>query len=188
MRTALRRDIEKRRRKFRLEFLEGRELLSVAQPAAQRETIHAAAVTTPASIPVIMGHLVGFPASAGTFFQPPPGFSSFSGHGSASPIGFVTFGNNHVQTRTGTNAAGTTYSLTNGSALLGTKKNETIFIVYTGTAVSPTRGHIRFNLSGTITGGNGRFDGVTGTFAAAGSVSSGREFLTFVLTPKYPTL
>jgi len=188
MRTALTRDKNKRRQTFRLEFLEGRELLSVAQPAALRELIQAARVATPAPITAIMGRAVGFPASAGEFFQPNPGYVSYSGHGSAQPLGYVNFGINHLQTKTAINASGTTFSLSNGSALLGTKKNETIFIAYTGTAVSPTRGIPRFNLAGTITGGTGRFAGATGTFSAAGTFSGGRTHVTFVLAPKFPTV
>ena len=184
MKSALRRDGKRRRPAFQTEFLEARELLSVAKPAALTETIHAAAV--PAKFQMIKGRVGGTPASAGLFFQAPAGFTSYSGHGTASPLGFITYGNSQLQTLSSTTATSRTFAITFGSATIGTRKNETFFISYTGTAVAARSGKTTFTLTGVITGGTGRFSGVTGTFSATGSVAGVKTVTSFVLVPKYP--
>src|SRR4051794_41551648 len=103
MRSALTRRKKSRNRAFHLECLEGRELLSVA---GHRIVIAGHVVPqAPPLITIMHGHVVGMPAQAGTYVrvQTPPTFS-FSGHGTASPVGYVNFGGQHFQTPT--NVAG----------------------------------------------------------------------------------
>jgi len=181
MRTAQTRNNRNGRRAFRLETLEGRELLSVARPLGLVAEVAKTSLVHPA---LIKGRVVGFQAPAGQYYQVPPGYASFSGHGSATALGYVNLGSQHVATPT--NAAGTLFDLTNGSAIVTSQPGEQIFVAYTGAATVPNRAKSTFTLQGTITGGTGRFDGVTGTFTASGTVRQGHLSVNFVLTPIYP--
>lgn len=195
MRTAQGRVNGRRRRTFRLECLEGRELLSVARPAALVAHVAHAAGPVAQTVHVtprivlqpsfVMGHVVGLPATAGEFYTPPPAFTSYSGHGRSSPLGVIVFGNQHVAIP---NAAGTALTLTKGTALItAAPLGEFIDVGYTGTATILPSGRAVFTLKGTITGGTGRFDGATGTFSATGvATKAGRLTLDFQLSPKYP--
>src|SRR4051812_8885631 len=125
MRTASER--AKVRRNVCLEFLEDRNLLSLFSPKSL-----AGVVAPPAQITTIVGHLQGLPATAGLYTpthprtiifptanQPKtlisPGFHSYSGHGSARPVGNVLFSMQQVETTTG---GGTGVSITLGSGQL----------------------------------------------------------------------
>lgn len=183
MRTAETRNNRSGRRTFRLETLEGRELLSVARPLGLVAEVAKMSLVQPA---VIKGRVVGFQATAGQYYQTPPGYTSYSGHGSANALGYVNLGSQHIATPT--DATGTLFSLTNGSGIVTSQPGEQIFVAYTGAATAPNRAKSTFTLQGTITGGTDRFDGVTGTFTASGTVRQGRLSVTFVLTPIYPTV
>jgi hypothetical protein len=190
MRTALTRYKNKWRRTFRLETLERRALLSVAKAPAihatsQTHTSHVAALVAALPVTLIQGHVVLIRGTSGQFVQVPPGVSSFGGHGNAAPLGFVTFGNNEVETPTG--QANPSLIITHGTALLNTQRGESILLAYTGTGQSAGRGKNLITLNGTVTGGTGRFSGITGTFAATGTAQVGRVSLNFQIRPTYPT-
>src|SRR4051794_29732462 len=90
MKTALTRVNRKRSREFRLEGLEGRRLLShVSVPRLHAEIAHAA-VSAP--ITKITGRVNLTKAEAGPYFKVAPAFTSYGGHGHASPLGLVFVG------------------------------------------------------------------------------------------------
>jgi hypothetical protein len=163
---------------FQLECLEGRELLSAVKPAG----IHAEVVATP--ITTIVGHVVLIRGSSGLFSQVPPGVTSYGGHGTASPVRFVTLGLQQVEKLTG--KATPTVNFTQGTGLFATGRGEQIRLSYTGTGQAVSHDTVSVTLTGTITSGTGRFDGITGTFTATGNIRGARLGLTIVLTPKYP--
>lgn len=187
MSSAQRRPKNKQTRAFRLEFLEGRELLSLAQPVAIN-TVHV--LRTPplpgGHVATVTGKAVGFQATSGEYFTVRPGFQSFSAHG-ASNVGYVNTGGNLVLTPTSVNAV--TYKITSGNGVFNLgPRGDWIYVQYVGNATAPLRGPSTFSLQGLVTGGTGRFDGITGTMTATGSVRAGHLSLSFTITPKYPTI
>ena len=183
MKSALTREKTRRRPTFCLETLEGRTLLSTAmhRPAA----IVAEATRphiTPAPIHFLKGHVVGFLAEAGTYVRPGAGITSYAGHGTARPIGAINWGTQHVQIAT--NTAGTAYTMIDGTGFLWTNQGEQINFTYTG-AATVSHGVTRFNLTGTITGGTGRFTAATGPLSAAGTIRGPHLSIDFTMTPSY---
>jgi hypothetical protein len=176
----------KARRGFRLEWLEGRELLSVARPlGVAADLARSAQANTP--ITTITGRVQGHMASNGFYTGTPAGYQSFSGHGRATPVGTVYLG---VKQREALNTATSPEALTilYASGELMTLRGERIDLFYTGSGSAPARGSGTYTVQGRVTSGTGRFDGVSGTFSATGTVShSGRFALNFTMNLVYPT-
>jgi hypothetical protein len=165
------------RRDVRLEYLEDRNLLSVIKPHGIAAEVVRASATT---ITSIVGRVVGSPAPYGLLAAARPGDVAYSSHGTAAPVGFVYMGFEHVQTVDATNPA--ILHLTNGSAVLTTIKGDQITIAYTGTDMLPASGPSTFTLTGKVTGGTGRFNAVTGDFAATGTFAAGKFHANISLT------
>ena len=177
MRTASER--AKVRRNFRLEFLEDRNLLSsIFSPQGL-----AGEVSTPKPIYSITGHVQGLPATAGLYTATLPGKHSYSGHGSARPVGNVLFSAQQVET-----TSGTALTITGGSAQMYDYKGNELFITYTGTGTNPKHGPATVSLTGTVTGGTRRFLHETGTFFASGTLvhATGRLNLGFTVVFNQP--
>lgn len=185
MSTALRRDAaRKRRRELHLESLEGRALLSrVMYPPLLAAEVRRAANAAPPT--TIRGHVVGHQGVAGPYFQVAPAYTAYSGHGNATPLGAVYFGNQQLLTPVGT-TSNSPLLILNGSGLLQTSRGEWINYTYKGTGTTDARGTTRFTIEGPITGGTGRFNLVSGAIAATGTVRGDRITLNFTIVPKYP--
>jgi hypothetical protein len=170
------------RRGLRLEFLEDRKLLSLVKPSGVAAEV---VVTTPANIPTISGQVGGSLASAGLYIPTQPGYTSFSGHGHATPVGGILFSMQQMQTSVTTSPL----TITKGTALLVTQsKAHKIDISYSGTGVAKHRGVFALSLTGTVTGGTDGFTGAGGTFTATGTLNAhnGRFNLKFTLALTYP--
>jgi hypothetical protein len=182
---------------FRLECLEGRDLLSVvgglAKPAHSHPQPHGgisaevyrtvfAGPSTP--LTTVTGRVSGTAATDGLFGGTPLGYSSFSGHGSARPLGDVLFGTAFLATRSTTTA--NALDISNGlGQFITLHGGNQLKVIFTGTAKAGTAGREQVTLQGTVASGNGRFDGATGTFAAFGTFTpgpSGRFALNFTVT------
>lgn len=180
------------RRSFRLECLEDRHLLSVS--AARHPAIviplQPTLAPTQTVIPLIHGKLQGTQASNGELYGTPIGYLSFSGNGSAKPVGLVYFGTKLVRTPNVTVGKATpTFSVSNGTAVLTMYKGDQISIAYTGSGQAPKRKAGTVQLVGTVTGGTGRFNGVSGTFFATGTIKgNGHLALSFTTALIYHTL
>ncbi len=170
MSTASRR--AKDRRSLRLEFLEDRKLLSTATPHGI-----AAEVAKTKTITSFSGHIQGGPASSGLYMTTSPGYHSFSGVGSSRAVGNLLFSAQEM-----INISGSTASITNGRALFTTYKGDNLFVSFTGTGTIATHRPTRFTLTGTVTGGNGRFHDETGTFAATGTLIPANDKLALAFT------
>jgi hypothetical protein len=169
------------RRSLRLEYLEDRNLLSVLKsPGIAAEVLKASA----APITSITGLVVGSQASAGLYAAARPGDTSYSGHGTATPVGFVYIGLEQKEAVDPTNAA--TLDITKGQGLLTTFKGDQITFAYTGTGQIHTHGRTNVLLNGTVTGGTGRFNAVTGTFTAVASFRAGKFNASFSLSLVHP--
>jgi hypothetical protein len=172
----------KDRRSLRLEFLEDRKLLSLVKPSSVAAEL---VVTTPANIPTISGRIGMSLASAGLYIRTQPGFTSFSGHGHATPVGGILFSLQQIQTSLSTSPL----TITNGTALLITEsKGNKIDLSYSGTGQAIHRGVFAVSLTGTVTGGTDGFTGAGGTFTATGTLNAhtGRFNLKFNLALTYP--
>ena len=179
MHTSSSRSRQTARQIFRLEALEDRALLSVASthfhtpqsPAAQ---IQATAVNRTALAPVtaISGTAIGQIAPNGVYSQAPAGYRSYSGHGTARPIG-----PNLIGFQFSPAAGGTSTTISNGSLLLTTSANGNQVVVgFTGTETT-TRGRgSKAVLTGTVAGGTGQFNNATGTFSATAQFSGNGRF------------
>src|SRR5262249_20597033 len=134
----------------------------------------------------ITGRVVLINGSAGLYFQVPPGYTSSGGHGTAVPLGDVKFGMQQLIVPTGkTNPS---LQVANGAALLITHQGEQIALVFDGRGQPSGHGKPVYPLTGVVTSGTGRFDGVPGTYAATATAVGARVFLNFTVTLKYPTL
>jgi hypothetical protein len=181
MKSALSHQQRKTRRTFRLEALEGRQLLSVASARAIAAEVASAA--TP--ITAITGRIQGQTAPSPLYFKKPAIFNGFSGHAYTKQVGYIEFGGMDVPG--GTITTGNTVSITLGSGLFTDKRGEKIYVSYSGTETLSTPTSGTFTVTGNITSGTGRFNGITGAFAASGSVKGGRITFDFTLVPTYPT-
>jgi hypothetical protein len=159
-----------------LDSLERREMLSVVKPAAI-----VAAATSSQAVTTITGHIVGFPATAGVYVRTL--LASYSGHGHATPLGYVNWGSQ--QLNSATNAAGTAFSITKGTGLVSDAAGAQVFFKYTGDATIVGK-ITSFNLMGTITSGTGPFANAGGTMSAFGTLRNGHLSLTFTLKPTFP--
>lgn len=104
----------------------------------------------------------------------PPGFISYSGHGSANAkVGGFLFGN---MQRVITNPANpSSVTIADGRAMLITDaRGDHININYTGTGTVVRGGRTTFTLTGTVVNGTGWFNAAQGTFTATGTVSGHR--------------
>lgn len=175
----------KERRVFGMEGLEGRSLLSVVAPASLHAEVRRAGPLPQVSI--IQGRIQGEQASDGLMTGTPAGRSSYSGHGSARPVGDVYFGTQHTLTRTPTSARTSSLALTGGAAVLTTINGDRIDFLYDGTGAGRLNGPSTVHFQGTVSGGTGRFEGVRGTFQANATVqASGRFALNFTTFLNYP--
>src|SRR5262245_33577256 len=113
------------RRSFRLECLEGRDLLSAVAPAAvhQAGQVSAERVLTPGP-PAKVSHVrvvvSGLVAGDGLYAPVPVGYKSYSGHGTAGVFGSVLFGTSFKVTPGATASSPST--LSNGNALITTTR------------------------------------------------------------------
>ena len=172
----------KDRRSLRLEFLEDRNLLSVVTPKGiTAEVVRAEA--TP--VTTITGHLQGLPATAGLYTPTLPGRHSYSGHGTARPLGNALFSAQEVET-----TSGSTVSITHGSAQLYDYKGDELFVVYTGTGRTARHKPTAISLTGSVTSGTHRFLNETGTFSATGNLNpaSGRLVLNYTVVLSHPSV
>ena len=174
-----------RRRVFRLEGLEDRNLLSHLSPTAE---VRAAATPTPAS--TVQGKLIGTLASAPLTSTNLLGFSGLSGHGNATHLSAVLFGTSFKATPSLT--VPTVFDISSGSAILTSNIGDQINIVYVGSAVTNvTRSNTNnIALEGYVLSGTNRFDGFTGTFSAIGhfDTHTHRFKLAFAIDLIPPTL
>jgi len=158
------------RRKFCLESLEGRSLLSVIKPA----TVTAEKVVVPGPptlVSQIYAVIGGGRASDPFYGGLPVGYDGFSGHGVARPFGGVLAGIQYLPTSSG--VAGTT-TVANGTIVLITQKGgNQIRLSFTGTNQVGTHDTQSLNWSGTVLTGSGRFLNSAGTFTATGTVLAG---------------
>lgn len=181
------------RRSFRLECLEDRHLLSVSaarHPAIVIPLQPTLPPTQPGIPQVIQGKLQGTQASNGELWGTPIGFLSFSGHGSARPVGYVYFGTKLVKTANVTTGTATpTFTVSKGTAVLTMYNGDQISIAYNGSGQAPKGKAGKVQLVGTVTGGTGRFNGVSGSFFATGSIKgNGNMALSFTTALTYPAI
>src|SRR5262249_22167111 len=130
------------RRRFRLEGLEDRNLLSLVKPS-HFEFIpvgHRVVVPgPPTAVSVVTGQVSGTVATDGLYGGTLPGFSSYSGHGAARPFGEVLFGT--VFQATASTTASRTLDVSNGSALFTTLKGgNQLRVLFTGVVTAGASG------------------------------------------------
>jgi hypothetical protein len=167
------------RRNFRLESLEGRNLLSVIKPTA----VAAEKIVVPGPktlVTTVNAVVAGLGASAPFYGGLPLGYEGFSGHGVARPFGNVLVGLEYLPTASGVGST----AVTNGSILLTTVRGgDQIRLSFTGTNQVKAHDAQSWSWTGTVNSGTGRFLGSTGTFFATGS-RVGNAFGNFKLTLK----
>jgi hypothetical protein len=163
-------DLKRRRnrRNVRLESLEGRCLLSVFKPAAvAAERVVVPGPSTPVS--AVHGVLSGTFATDPFYGVTPRSFTSYSGHGTATPFGDVLVGLTFrpVAVTSPPNSLGAA----SGSILLTTVKGgNQLRLNFTGVNSLGSHNLEFWSWSGTVVSGSGRFINATGTFSATGSV------------------
>jgi hypothetical protein len=143
----------------------------------------AQASSTATKITTITGHISGRTAPYGLLIATAPGNRSFSGTGRAAPIGTVYFGTQMKEI-----LSSGVLTIPTGTANLTTIHGEQIALAYGGNGTTTSQGWSSFTLQGLVTSGTGRFDGVTGNFGAAVSVTRGGRFtMDFSMSLNYPT-
>jgi hypothetical protein len=165
---------------YALENLEGRTLLSLVKPlSGLAAEIHAESFSATSKVlTTLTGKITGHTAPDALFTSAALGFHGYAGHGS-STTGTVFLAFQHVAS-TSTTSSGLV--LTNGSGVLTTFYGENIDLIYTGSTASTRANTGVINLTGTVSGGTGQFDGETGTFTATGNAyPSGRFALSFAI-------
>ncbi|MFO0950246.1 MAG: hypothetical protein U0835_03665 [Isosphaeraceae bacterium] len=159
------------RREFRLEGLEGRELLTAFQPLPNVGQIVRYVKTPGPAVPVtlVQGRITGTQATAGLYRGTNPSYVSYSGHGTANPFGGIVFGTEFLP--------GTTFPGTNiqpavlGTARIATAKGgDQIYASFSGVASTVSRNNGALSLQGTIQGGTGRFVNASGVITLFGVV------------------
>jgi hypothetical protein len=155
-------------RRFSLEGLEGRNLLSVLRPAAvAAERVLVPGPPTP--VTHIHGFVSGSRASDPLYGVLPATFLGYSGHGVARPFGNVLFGVRFVAAPNITPAGSSTVS--QGNVLMITVKGgDQLRLNFTGTNQNGAHGLQYWSWTGTVASGTGRFLNATGTFTATGAI------------------
>lgn len=169
-----------RRRDFRLELLEDRNLLShVFSP----RVLAGEPAFSPRPVTTIVGHVQGLPATAGLYTATLPGHHSYSGHGLTRPLGDALFSAQEVETTTGS-----TLAITNGSGQMYDYRGDELFVNYTGSGRVAARKVTPVSLTGIVRSGTGRFLGETGTFSATGNLNpfTGRLYLNYTIVLNTP--
>lgn len=161
------------RREFRLENLEGRNLLSVFRPtgvAALRDVVQGPRVL----VAQVRASLGGSRATDPFYGPHPTGYAGFSGHGTASPFGGVLVGLQFQPTNSG--VAGTV-DVNNGSVILIMKQSgNQLRLAFTGTNHVTTKGSQTWYWTGNVVGGTGRFLNASGTFIGTGTLPARGQF------------
>jgi hypothetical protein len=163
-----------RSRRFQLELLESRELLSVvALPDLQAAEVSPLKQTQPETIKGTLSgraHLVPITFTKGT--------TTFKAGGTTSVLGSTTL--------TGSVAYSTNKHLvvnyTKGVATLADLSGDQIKVSYTGSGHVVGVGDFTFSVNGSVTGGTGKFAGAKGKFTATGSNDLGAFSIQLTVT------
>ena len=145
-----------------------------SQIPSQPAEIHATVLNKTTRVPVtaISGTSIGQIAPNGVYSPAPPGFVSYSGHGTARQIGPNLIGFQFKPT-----VNGTTTTITGGSLLLtDSATGEQVMVGFSGTGTT-TRGRAsKAVLSGNVVGGTGQFNNATGSFSATAQFNGAGRF------------
>jgi len=163
-----------RSRKFRLELLESRELLSaVGLPAHQVADVSPLARTHRG---IIKGSLSGqgsvIPIST---FQ---GTTFFSASGTATVLGSATFEGSVAYAANKRGAV--RYTL--GAGTLSDLSGDQLTVTFSGSGRDKGAAEFNFVMKGHVTGGTGTFAGAAGSFTAKGTLNGGALSMTFAVT------
>jgi len=167
-----------RSRKFRLELLESRELLSAAGlPAHQIADVSPLART---HREIIKGSLSGQESVHPITIS--QGTASFRGSGTTTVLGSVTF-NGSVSYSVNKHHA---LKYTNGVGTLADLSGDQIDVSFSGSGRQTGLADFTFSVKGPVTGGTGMLAGAAGSFTGKGSFNSGALSITLTATLKHP--
>jgi len=152
----------RRSRRFRLELLESRELLSaVGLPAHQLADV---SPLVKAHKEVIKGSLTGQGmASPINTFQ---GTTSFSSSGTTTVLGSATFKGSVSYSANARHAI----KYTMGVGTLADLSGDQINVTFAGSGRNTSMGDFTFSVQGPVSGGTGTFAGAAGSFKAKGTL------------------